>query len=263
MVADLMVMPQAALRRQRVFEFQRGGTIPGGRFEVFEPPKPGHRYGAGADFALGLEGRDYDTLCILDLDTDPIEQVAEAEGHWGQDFDRILFPALTWYHHAFLVGEAQGGGLAVLQRLWRDYGYAWLYFNRGEGYRSRPVSQKLGYWRTAADPFLPNFRKAIIEKSILLRSRPLLRQMGRLQYRPRTSAVVPEEALDKHLDIKLAGGGSPDLVMAAVLAWAAVTERGKFDLPKPRFAPGSLGAILGHEEIEAEINASARGGKRR
>jgi hypothetical protein len=235
------------------YEFDEALAAPGdehvGRLELWEQPVPGHTYVVGADFAKGMERRDFDAAAVFDTDTDPVRQVFEAHGHWGPElFDKVLYCILRFYNDAFLLGERQEG-LTVLRRLLSDYGHGWLYYDRREDARSRRLTDKLGYWRSSGDVVLPTFRRDFRAGLMVIRSRATLGQMGRLQYKPRTS-IDPESALDKDLEIKLAGGGSPDLVMAAAYAWFAVNEVPHFERPQiPKAIPGSNADIMGHEEL--------------
>lgn len=218
----------------------------GGTIELWEEPEPEGVYVIGADFALGLEGRDDDAGTVLRCDVTPVRQVCELCGTWGPSFDRILFATACFYNEAFILGERQVG-LNVLRSILDALGYGHLYYDRSEEARSRKISDKLGYWRGEHDICIPNLRRALRAHKILIRSRPTLEQLRKLQYAPRRTSIEPIDALDRDLGIKLAGGGSPDRVMGLSYAWHAVAEAPKFEKPTPRFRKGSLGDILGHE----------------
>lgn len=246
--------PLFTMRPEDLARVQRFGFDPVpasyGRIEIWEPPQPQRQYVAGADFALGLEGRDYDAAIVLDISATPARQVAEAHVHLGERFDRVLFALLTHYNDAFLVGERQVG-LPILRSLLFTYGYGHMYYDRDEASRSRSMGDKLGYWRSTGDVCIPNLRRALAQQQIIVRSSTTIEQLGRLQYAPKTGGIDPREAMDRHMGIRLRGGGSPDLVMALGYAWHAAGEVPKFDNPKRKYAPRSLGDVLGHALIDA------------
>lgn len=218
----------------------------GGRVEMWEKPDTKAQYVLGADFALGIPGKDWDTICILKRTRQPpYPQVFEAQGHWGPDFDRLLYAAATFYCGAFVVGEANNTGTFILSRLYHEYGYYFLFGDRDETKKGRKTLRRLGCWKGTGAIVLPKFRRAVKGGEVLIRSKPLLDQMRKLQFKAKSS-VEPAAALDTDLQVKLAGGGSPDLVMAAAYAHHGIEEVGYFEEPTPKFAPGTLGDILGH-----------------
>lgn len=216
------------------------------RVEVWEEFRPGWLCVIGADTAFGIPGRDYDAAIVLCKHPGPIRQVAEIHGHFGDRFDRILYAACRYFGDAFLLVERQTLGLAILQRLYDQYQYRWLYYERRQETKGRRHTDYLGHPASANDLVLWEFRRAVLDGSVLLRSRTLLDQMGRLQFRESTPSPTGDRRADADLKVHLAGGGSPDLVMAAAYAWHAATQVHHFERPKPAFEPGSLGDILGH-----------------
>lgn len=229
----------------------------GGRIETWEHPEPEDEFVIGADFALGLQNSDFDTACVLKTNANPPRQVAELQGHWGPDFDRLLFATGVYYNEAFILGERQFG-LDRLRSLLNDFGYGNLYYDRAEESRSRPLTDKLGYWRGTNDVCVPKLRRAIRHHELIVRSRTTIDQMRKLEYAPRTAAQV-DNPQDKYFGIRLAGGGSPDLVMALAYAWHAVAEAPLFDRVVPRYRKGSLGDVLEHRKLyEPEEEPSRR-----
>lgn len=217
----------------------------GGRLEVWERPIHGRLYVIGADFAYGLEGRDWDTACVLRVpgSGERPEQVAEAQGHWGPDFERVLYAMLRFYNDAYLLGEAQVG-LMTLRRLKDEYQYTRMFSERTEAGRERKPGDRLGYHTGANDVTLPKLRRTVLDRAVRWRSAPLVDQMGRLQFRPSNERMA-DKAMDANLRVKLAGGGSPDLVRAAGFAVHALGEV-VWEAPEmPVAPPGSLGDILG------------------
>ena len=224
------------------------------RITVWEEPVKEHQYGLGFDAAYGILGRDCDALCILDKSVHPARQVCEVQGWLGERFTPVVYAAARYYNNAFIVGERQVG-LVTLRRLYdvhpRGLGYRYLYYDKDETKRSRPVGDKLGHHRTHDDVTMRNLRLAVRRREIELRSELLLDQMSRLQFRD-SLRDQDERAEDEKLKVKLAGGGSPDLVMGLCYSLHAIREMGKFEFldDKPKYAPDTLGAIFKHEEFE-------------
>jgi hypothetical protein len=225
-----------------------------GRIEIWEEFKPGKTYVVGADFALGMEGRDYDAAVVMVKGDGKPRQVAELHGHWGETFDRLLYAVLTYYGGAFFLGERQVG-LPVMRRLWTDYEYRYLYFERDESKANRPYMDKLGHPRVYDDFTLRNLRRDLITGSYEIRSRTLWDQMRNLQfYAKGEEPGVSDRQRDEALRVRLPGGGSPDLVMALAYAWLAVREVVHYEKPKPKWEKGTLGDLLGHETLEPRID---------
>lgn len=246
------------------FDFDTLAEV-GGRVEWWDgEPDPGAMYVAGADFAYGIQGRDWDTLAIYRIGQEPISQVLECCGHWGPRFDRLLYAALMLYNEAFLVGERQVG-LFALSNLVHEFGFTNIYGDRDETRPSRRSLKRLGYHRGADDIVIPKFRKAVFEGSVLVRSRETRQQMSMLQFRPRSSVDL-DVALDADMKIKLAEGGSPDLVMASAYAFHAAGEVRWLEKPGPVFKEQTYGAILGSPETleeEEREREESRGFRRR
>ena len=222
---------------------------PGIRISIYEEPNPSRQYVIGADFALGMQGRDKDAFCVLDNTQGRKIQVAEVEATLGEVSDKVLFGLSEYYGGCFILGERQFG-LASLRRLLNEFGYGWLYYERAETKKHRPVTDKLGYFKTGnwtSDPALRALRIAIRQHDIEVRSEQLINQLSKLQFKAKTT-IDPEEARDADMQVKLSGGGSPDLVMALAYAYHACGEVDFFPCPRPQYAAGSMGDILGHEE---------------
>lgn len=249
-----------------------------GRVQMWEMPETSREYVVGADFAYGIPGRDHDAAVVLDhtsfVESGTARQVGEIHGHWGPQFDRVLYATLRFWHDAFLVGERQVG-LFHLSRLWNEYGYRWIYYAHDPRKPANPKLQmlgadKLGHHAAHGDDILRDLRLGVKQQQLELRSGPLIDQMGRLQFRaPPKEHQSGERVPDLELRPKLVGGGSPDLVMAAAYAWRGIREVAHFDKPDPGFPEGSLGEILGHDVFEDQNKGRPAGwglsrrGKRR
>lgn len=249
-------MTPGELKAMERFEFVPGPSEPTatggmGRIEIFEPPMPVEErpvYVLGGDTALGISGRDCDAAVVLCKGPGPIRQVAEAHGYWGETFDRVIYALARYYVDAFVLIERQTLGLVIMQRLLIDYEYPYLYHERKQEDHRRPVSTLLGHPASNNDMVLYNFRRAVLDGSVLIRSRVLLEQMGKLQFRESTPSPDGTRRSDEDLKVRLAGGGSPDLVMAAAYSWLANQQVIHFPREVDPFPPGSLGDILGHRD---------------
>jgi len=210
----------------------------------------------GADFAYGIEGRDFDAACVLDISARPFVQVCELHGHWGERFDRVLYAVLRAYGDAFLLGERQVG-LPTLRRLYREYEHRVMYYQRDEDKKSSPVTDRLGWPRVANDITTREFRRAVMDRQVIIRSRPTIDQMRRtVWYSQRERTAGADRSRDEQLQIKLNGGGSPDLVIAAMYAYyGAAFEQVHFPKPPEPYAPNTLGAIFGWNEREGRNKA--------
>jgi hypothetical protein len=244
----LMTAPADQIAAVDAWTFLKGVTRRTDRITIYEKPREDAIYVIGVDWAYGIPGKDRDAACILCRDEEPIRQVGEIHGYFGSLFDRVLYAACMLFGGAFLCGERSATGLPNMQRIVREFGHGWMYYDRREEYRDRAVTDKLGV-STAYQPTLFSyFQAALAEHALDLRSPALIDQMGKLQWRPKTS-IEHDEAMDSDLEMKLAGGGSPDLVMAALHAYHGVRHVHHFPKPKPKPKEGSLGSILGHEEV--------------
>lgn len=234
--------------------FDKALTDPLGRQQVWESPDANSEYVIGADFAYGI-GRDSDYAVVLNSSVRPVRQVAEVQGQYGERFDRVLYALGTYYRNAFILGEHQVGG-PVLARLHRVYRYPAIYRERQEDKVGRPPVMRFGWARKYDDITLRNLRKAVIEQKLIVRSAVLLDQLARLQfYQPTENDAHAHD--DDRLRMRLPIGStgrrpSPDGVMALAYAWHAPSLRPSY-IPlsegQSPYAPGTAGAMFGHDEL--------------
>ncbi len=234
---------------QQWVSFVPEGKIDRGRITVWQQPDPEASYVCGADFAYGLEGRDYDAAVVLKKRGDgTLEQVAEAEGHWGDVFfAETLFRLCVWYWNAFVVGERQVG-LPCLRRLYDEFGYQHMYRGRQDGSRSRRPSDLLGHHRAQGDVVIPNLRLAISRGEVIVRSATLLKQLSEYQYSPKGKRD-PDNLRSYELRMGAPAGKNDDLVMALAYALHGAGEVSRFSPPPRRWAPGSMGDIDGRDRL--------------
>lgn len=217
-----------------------------GRISVYEPPRPGRHYTLGFDTAKGLEGRDLSVASLWDKTAQregdgASLQVCEAAGYWGGEcFHRVVYALHRWYNGAFIMGEAQDEGLATLRTLVDDYGVRYLYYDKSQGNLAAIAGKnpRLGWNRGANDITLTHFVEQVRTRKVVVRSAPLLDQMARYKWRARAKNAEKEQRVgDDALAARLDGGGSPDLIMAALYGVYALGEVHRFESEKPKPTP--------------------------
>lgn len=221
---------------------------------IYEKPKPGRIYAAGIDTALGITGKDRDTMIIMDRETWPYRVVAVVIAHLGESFHKIVYAMCRYYKsNVFLMVERASMGLATLRTLRDLYGYTWMYYERVLDDVSKEPTNRLGYAKTkgASDPIVVSLRQAITQREILIPDEEIIDELSRCQFKARDS-MERDESLDADMKIKLARGGSPDLMMALAYANYAVREVARFPQPEPVYKPGTLGKVLDHDEIKVK-----------
>lgn len=239
---------------------------PSGRVEVWDQPE--WACAIGMDAGYGIPGRDYDALVVLDPEPDPqgrYRQVGELHGHWGPRLPKVMYGAYQFWREAFVVGERQVGHFA-LDSLWTDYGVRNLYRERNPTRPNHPMALNLGHPRAHDDVMMRRLREAVLERKLVLRSTVLIDQLARCMFYSPHEKTSDDKVADEGLKIKLSGGGSPDLVMAAAYAWAAVQEMPRQEVKRKPYAGNTLGAILGHnafEELEDEDTGGGQSWNRR
>ncbi len=232
--------------------------VPDGRFTIYEEPIHGGTYVIGGDCAKGMEKGDYDAAAIYikpgerDKIGQKPRQVAELHGHWGERFDRLLYAAAMFYGGAFILLERQEG-LSIMRRLWDEYGYTYIYYQRDPAQPNRKVRDALGHARVHDDFAMRNLMVAIRNKEIEPRSRDFIEQARKLEwYKPGEEPGISDRPSDASLKMRLPGGGSPDIVMAHVYANLALREVFTFDKPEDLFAKGSYGDEFGYGKVFAK-----------
>lgn len=225
-----------------------------GRVTIFEGYRHGHEYSLGCDFALGIAGRDFDAAVVLDATDTPPRQVATAHGRWGERFDRVLYALIRYYRsQVFVFGERQVG-LPMLRSLVHTFGHGWIYYERSQERRGTPSTRKYGYPKTARrarEPLLREFRLAVRDNAVLIRDRAVIAQMAAMRFVPRTKIKEGVHIADDDLDVRLDGGGSPDLVYGAMYALEGVSAMGKFLDTRPiKPAEEESHGTLGYDPLQ-------------
>jgi hypothetical protein len=237
------------LKGRRFSISEAAELLPAEHVEIFELPRPGRLYVMGADFAHGREDGDFDAVCILDKTSERegdgcARQVAQLQGRWGPVGHTVMYAIHRMYNDAFILGEYQGGGSHILRWLWDYYGVRNIYFelDRSKAKPDRPANPRLGWHRGANDAVMAHFRQAVRQKRVALRAESLVEQMTKLIWATKGRANQDgEREPDERHRMKLIGGGSPDLVMAAAYACFALTQVYDFIPEQPALPAGSMG----------------------
>lgn len=178
------------------------------------------------------------------------DQVATVHGRWGNTvFADLLRPLLDWYR-PLICGEQQVG-LPVLRQLYR-WGY-WMYYDRDEKKKSRPMMDKLGHFKTHAHlpimllrqalfPFRPDGSRRVPD--ITIRDAEVLAEVSAFQFLPPAGADL-QDVHDTSLTMGAPAGTHDDLVNAAGYSWMALRDMPHFPPPEPKFAPNSIAVQLG------------------
>lgn len=249
---NVMEMPRDKLRTFKHptdFDVTNMGMGRNQRLTVYRRPIPGHLYVIGADFAQGMEDKDYDGAIVLDKNTFPVEQVAELHGRWGPDrFDRLLYCLARFFGNAFIVGERQFG-LPVLRSLINNLHYHYLYYQRDEASKGRSRMDVLGHYKGPGDPTIPAFRMAVRDRQIILRSEVAREEVKMFQFRPKSEKTDIADLRDSDMKMGAPVGMFDDLVNAGAYAWKGACEVHAFAEHREEFVEGKAGAALGMEKV--------------
>lgn len=241
------------------YEFIADGEDERGRVTIFEHPDLEKcRYVIGHDSAYGLVTGDFDYAVVLNLNTG--QQVAEAQGHWGDvGWAHVLAGLYHYYGQAFMCGERQVG-LMVMRRLYDEMGIGFQFFNRDEAKRAKRRSDTLGHHRRAGDLVIRNLRKALgardargqlLIPEIIILSQELHRQACAYQFSPKRKTIDVYDAQDAELQTGAPEGDHDDGVMGLAYARMAMNEVAKFEPPAPVYKPGTYGETF---QMAADFN---------
>ncbi len=234
---------------RRRYAFIADGEGDRGRITLFRQPTAAGRYVLGFDSAWGLEGKDFDYASVWDRETG--EQVAEAQGHWGDDQWVDNLEALHHYYNgAFIVGERQCG-LWAMRALYDKRGIGYQFYNRDEAKRARRRSDTLGHFRSTGDLTISYARVAVagevvngvrMPSTITIRSRELHRQMCAYQFRSQNSARTYDEILNsQQLTTGAPDGDHDDGVMSLVYGVLGLREAEHYEPEQITPEPGTAG----------------------
>jgi hypothetical protein len=252
-IRSILDMPREQLAKCKYFDLENL-SIAGGRISIYELPDPSHTYCIGADGAHGLNHGDFDAGVVLDATVKPVRQVAEAHGRWGEDqFDRVLYALLRYFCNAFLVGERQVL-LTVMRSLIKNYGYHWMYYEKDEVKKGAPQKDVLGHFKSGGDTTIHNYRKAIRDRQVILRSLTHISEIRKFQFRPKAGEMGDDDGVhdgDLIMAAPKGKGNYDDLVNAGAYAWKGVLQMPAFLDERPKYVPGSAGDVLEHAKVFA------------
>lgn len=264
--------------------FAESGPLPNGQLTVWEEPIDGMSYSAGYDAALGIPGKDSDsvkltrkiTRCaacqqeLRDVAVCPehpsapkkvkIKEVADLHGHWGNYIIPHMTNLVDAYgaHRVFIVGEAAKEAIPVLRHFY-DVGGYWLYYARAESSKNRNVQDKLGHVPIEWDPPVQLLRRMIKADEIEIHDEETHRQLCRFGFRPKSSSTSEEEAYtDKKLTWGAPQGDHDDKVRGLALSLWGHEWLPQFEPPKPKLKPDSIGALLGWDKATENEPAKSR-----
>jgi len=243
--------------------FEPGVTFAGGRLTQHLKPKPGMTYALGCDTALGIEGKDFDAIELFDSDG---KQAFEAVGHWDLRTAGVIREIVSHYggvRAVFIVIERATVGLPIAREL-HEAGF-WVYFERDEEVRARPVRDRLGHAPKHNDATIRELQKRIApyddlgvlqRPTIEIYSAELHDQLCKFGYRHKAESKTFEDARDRDLVMGSPKGEHDDLVRAAALSVAGLLWLPQYQPPKPRFAAGTYGELVGMNEPEKPKDSS-------
>lgn len=153
---------------------------PHGRWQVWEPPMPGHKYVIGGDPAMGIEGRDNSVACVIDVTA--ARQVAEfCDNMSPEKFAVEMAAAGYWYNNAMLIPEINRNstGYVVLKRLSANILYPNMFKFPKFNYANQ-FTQKRGWETTSANKQLlvSSMINHIENETIAIASKDLLSEMS-------------------------------------------------------------------------------------
>lgn len=186
---------------------------------IWEFPKPGHIYVAGADSAAGINGRDNAVTEIVDVTT--ARQVAEFAGPIGpEEFTDHTVALCRYYNNALMMPEINFTGTVVLKRTMQD----WNYTNVAREEKWDEVSlkkNKYGFYTNDNNKpvLISNLVWMIQEHHVSIASRELLAELSTFQLEGYTSTANPI--------FNAKGKKHDDRVVAFALALYAVRQSPK------------------------------------
>jgi len=150
---------------------------------IFQEPRPGATYVAGADVSEGVTGGDWSAMTIFDRSSG--EEVAHYHGMMAPDkFGEALNKWGRMYNNAMMVVEVNNHGLTTLTIL-KQLLYPQLYF-RPAKFDTIPTawSDRLG-WKTTRVTrplMIDDFNQAVRDRNLHIRSEYLLSEMQTFVY---------------------------------------------------------------------------------
>jgi hypothetical protein len=209
-----------------------------GALWIWKEPKEGNEYIISVDSAEGV-GSDGDNSCVQIINTITLEQCAELYSNTisPHDLSKIVHELGLLYNNATIVVEDMATGGIILNSLQHDFYYENIYFSSKNGRNTKPGIKIT----TANRPIiLQEFQSRLLNKSLKVRSRRLLREMKTFEYNPATKKA--EAAKGKH----------DDAIMSLAIA-VHVRDETMRDNPLGAPSNGSGTKVDGLEDIRNEL----------
>lgn len=167
-----------------------------GALWIWNEPIEGHEYVLGVDGAEGV-GQDGDNSCIQILDMTSLEQVGEFYSNTiaPHDFAQLVNEIGVLYNSALIAVEDMGPGGIILQMLQHDFYYENLFYaNRNSKVMKAGIKMSVNN----RPIILQGFQSRIMNSSVKIKSRRLLREMKTFEFNSTTKKI--QAAKGKHDD---------------------------------------------------------------
>lgn len=167
--------------------------VDGGPLKLWTPLNemnmpPSREYVIGCDVSNGLGGSytSSSTAMIFEIVGESVEQVGEWTGRTTppQEFADLSIALCKMFHNAYLAWEHNGPGAAFTRRILHQQ-YPFIYYRRSLTRKRRTKKTEPGWWtdeRTKVMMFT-DFRQAVKEQQIVLRSADLVKECGVYVYK--------------------------------------------------------------------------------
>lgn len=171
-----------------------------GALWIWQEPVEGHEYVMGVDGAEGI-GQDGDNSCIQIVDMTSLEQVGEFYSNTisPHDFAQLVNEIGVLYNTALIAVEDMGSGGIILQMLQHDFFYENLFYANSN---SKNVKPGIKMSVNNRPMILQGFQSRIMNNSVKIKSRRLLREMKTFEFNNTTKKV--SAAKGKHDDAIMA-----------------------------------------------------------
>lgn len=171
-----------------------------GALWVWSQPIEGHEYILGVDCSEGI-GNNGDSSCIQVINMQSLNQIAEfySNNISPHDLAQVVNEIGILYNNALVIVEDMASGGIILSMLQQDFFYENLFYSQRTG-----KNQKPGIKVTVGNRpiILQCFQSRILNNSLKIKSRRLLREMKTFEYN--TSSKKAEAAKGKHDDAIMA-----------------------------------------------------------
>lgn len=210
-----------------------------GALWVWNEPKDGQEYIVSVDTAEGV-GSDGDNSCIQVINAITLEQCAEFYSNLipPHDLAKIVNELGLLYNNALVVVEDMATGGIILNCLQHDLYYDNIYCS----VKGRTIKPGIKVTAGNRPVILQEFQSRIINKTLKVKSKRLLRELKTFEYNPTTKKA--EAARGKH----------DDAIMALALAVYARDEQMRAT-PLGAQSINSTSKIDGLEDIRLELKS--------